>query len=66
MIGRTFLEWKFGADQAPPYEMVRLQFCERMGWTFAQYDDTPARDILEAIELWRLQKVYEGDGGMNG
>jgi len=25
-----------------------------MGWTFAEYDATPAQDMYEAFELWRL------------
>ena len=28
--------------------------CERMGWTFAEYDATPAIQMYEAFELWRL------------
>ena len=28
--------------------------CERMGWTFSEYDATPAKDMFEAFELWSL------------
>lgn len=58
------MAWRFGNSPAPPYELVRLQFCERMGWTFKEYDETPAGAILEALELWRLEKAYEGQGGL--
>lgn len=64
MIGRAYLGFRFGSDPDPPYELVRLQVCERMGWTFQEYDETPARDILQTLELWKLEKVY-AEGGEN-
>lgn len=45
---------KFGGEGSnPPYEAIRLTVCERMGWTFEEYDNTPARDLYVAFELWR-------------
>jgi hypothetical protein len=26
-----------------------------MGWTFREYDETPAHEVFELLELWRLE-----------
>lgn len=44
---------KFGGE-APPYEVIRLSVCERMHWTFAEYDGTPINDIYGMMEIWKL------------
>jgi len=31
-----------------------------MGWTFQEYDDTPAKDMYEALELWSKEKLLKG------
>ena len=41
------------SGEPEPYEWVRLQVCEKMGWTFKEYDDTPAVDLYESFELWK-------------
>ncbi len=41
---------------APPYEQVRASVCERMSWTFAEYDATPAADIYGLLEIWRVTR----------
>ena len=33
----------------------RLKFCERMGWTFEQYDQTRAGDVLFAQKVWQME-----------
>lgn len=38
---------------------MRLQVCEKMGWTFEEFDRTPAEDIFVAMELWRLEALRE-------
>ena len=34
-----------------------MSVCERMGWTFSEYDATPAVDMYQAFELWRLEEA---------
>jgi hypothetical protein len=38
------------------FEPMRAAVCERMGWTFAEFDRTPARDIIVLLEIWRVQE----------
>lgn len=33
-----------------------------MGWTFREYDETPAKDIYSLLELWKIQKLHQGEG----
>jgi hypothetical protein len=30
-----------------------------MGWTFAEFDSTPAHAVYELLEIWRLQAEEE-------
>lgn len=42
----------------PPPELSRLVFCERLGWTFAQYDATPADEIGATWQIWELREKF--------
>ena len=53
---------KFGGG-APPYEVVRLSVCERMHWTFKEYDDTPISATHEMLEIWKLDSESKAAGG---
>lgn len=44
---------KFGGE-APPYDVIRLSVCERMHWTFADYDNAAIADIHSMLEIWKL------------
>lgn len=51
-----------GEGSAPPYEVTRADVCERMGWTFAEYDATPAKDLLGMFDYWKIRKSLESPG----
>jgi len=34
-----------------------------MGWTFEEYDETPAHQIRELLELWRVEDATKGASG---
>jgi hypothetical protein len=38
-----------------PWQAMRAIICERMGWTFAAYDDTDTLDIAELLTVWDAQ-----------
>jgi len=49
----VFLSAKFGKDgPPPPYELTRAQVCERMGWTFADYDALDWNDVQGLLQVW--------------
>jgi hypothetical protein len=27
-----------------------------MGWTFKEFDETPAHEVMELLEIWRLEQ----------
>jgi len=39
---------------APPEIYTKLRVCERMHWTFAEYDATAADELLAAFEIWAM------------
>ena len=41
----------------PPYEVMRLRVCEKMHWTFDEFDRQKASDVLVALEVWRLDSM---------
>ena len=41
-----------------PYVATRAKVCERMGWTFREFDTTPAREVLGLLEVWRISDQY--------
>lgn len=44
-------------EGGPPIEAVRASVCERMGWTFEEFNQTSAGDIFVLLELWRLESL---------
>lgn len=48
---------RYGGQAMPTYDEIRARVCERMGWTFAEFDATPAEDVLGLLELWRIQSL---------
>lgn len=36
----------------PPFELTRVQVCERMGWTFAYYDTLDWSEVLGLLQVW--------------
>jgi hypothetical protein len=42
----------------PPAALARLVFCERMGWTFAQYDATPVDELAAVWQIWELRRKF--------
>jgi hypothetical protein len=30
-----------------------------MGWTFQEYAETPARQVMELLEIWRLDSLHK-------
>lgn len=43
--------------------LLKVTVCERMGWTFTQYDAQPANEIAALVEIWNLrEKVLTVDG----
>lgn len=36
---------------------MRAAVCERMHWTFEEFDRTPSHDIFTLLEIWRLESL---------
>lgn len=36
----------------PPAELTRVQVCERMGWTFPEYDALDWSDVIGLLQVW--------------
>jgi hypothetical protein len=36
--------------------LQKVVFCERMGWTFAEYDATPADEIGATWQIWDMRE----------
>jgi len=53
-----------GHSETAPSDVLakhsRLVFCERMGWTFEQYDSAKAGDILFARKIWKIRNDLKG------
>ena len=41
-----------------PFGVVRIQFCEKMGWTFEEFDNTPVQDVMDALEVWKVLDMH--------
>jgi len=35
--------------------LLKAVVCERMGWTFRQFDAQPANEVAALVEIWNLQ-----------
>lgn len=46
-----------------PYEAMRVHVCEKMSWTFSEFDATRAEDIFTMLEVWRIQDLSKGGSG---
>jgi len=42
-------------DGYPPPMLVKAMVCERMGWTFRQYDVQPAHEVAALLEIWNIK-----------
>jgi hypothetical protein len=40
---------------APPALFTKIKICERMHWTFAEYDATDAIELQAALAIWSLE-----------
>ena len=40
------------AETPPPWEYQRALVCERMGWTFVEFDQNPLEDIDGLLAVW--------------
>jgi len=40
---------------APPDIYIKVKVCERMGWTFAEYDAQAADEVSAALHIWGLE-----------
>jgi hypothetical protein len=36
--------------------LQKVVFCERMGWTFSEYDATPADEIGATWQIWDMRE----------
>ncbi|HUS97685.1 MAG TPA: hypothetical protein VMX97_13180 [Hyphomicrobiaceae bacterium] len=36
----------------PPWQLIRAQVCERMGWTFDDYDRLDMQDLADLLAVW--------------
>lgn len=59
MIGRGLVRARVEGKGALPYEVLRARVCERMGWTFSEFDVTPAVDIFSLLEIWRIDSAFK-------
>lgn len=46
-----------GGD-TPPLIYLKCKVCERMHWTFTQFDAQPVSEVAALIEIWRLEQQY--------
>jgi hypothetical protein len=42
-------------DGAPPQALLKAVVCERMGWTFTEYDAQPANEVAALLAIWNIQ-----------
>lgn len=35
--------------------LAKVVFCERMGWTFAEYDAAPVDEVSAAWQIWEMR-----------
>ncbi len=35
-----------------PWQLIRASVCERMGWTFEEYDRLDYQDVTELLVVW--------------
>ncbi len=40
---------------SPPPIYLKVKICERMHWTFAEYDATDAMELYAALNIWTLE-----------
>lgn len=60
-VGRALIESQISGDRAVPYEVLRARVCERMHWTFMEFDQTPINAVFELLEIWRIEKELNDD-----
>lgn len=36
--------------------LLKALVCERMGWTFRQFDAQPANEVAGLVEIWNLRE----------
>jgi len=46
-----------GGD-TPPLIYLKCKICERMHWTFTQFDAQPVNEVAALIDIWHLEQQY--------
>lgn len=44
--------------ESPPTVYIKIKICERMHWTFTEYDEQPANEIAALLEVWNLEAQW--------
>ena len=50
----------------PPWQMIRAQVCERMGWTLDYYDSLDIQDRNDLLAVWDGMAIASQKRGAKG